>query len=111
MGQIFFMSVSLVLLIGSVWSILELSFSLYTFFFFLNSIGSFVSTDIISELVGLGPLSFSSFVYYTNYILNRNALNVTYGMFNDITLLRGIAMNNDPMEPEIKSHIWFRPFQ
>lgn len=105
------MSVPLVLLIGSIWSILELSFSLHTFFFFLNSVGSFMSTDIISELVGLGALSFSSFVYYTNYILNRNALNLTYGIFNDITLLMGIAMNNDPTELEIKFHIWFRQFQ
>ena len=63
MGQIFFfffLSVPLVLLIGSVWSILELSFSLYIFFF-LNSIGNFMSADIISDLVGLGALSFSSF--------------------------------------------------
>lgn len=62
MGQsfFFFLSVPLVLLIGCVWSILELSFSLYIFFF-LNSIGNFMSTDIISDLVGLGALSFSSF--------------------------------------------------
>lgn len=56
MGQIF-LSASSLLLISYVWWILELSFSLYTFFFLLNSIGNFMSTDIISDLVGLGSLT------------------------------------------------------
>lgn len=43
-------------------------------FFLLNSIGNFISTGILNDSVGRGSFRFSSFAYDTNYILNRNAL-------------------------------------